>query len=478
MPADRPEPGASVRGLARGLARDLVRGPARGLASLLPGSVLALSIPAPAVAADSPGERPPTWDMDLDELRAIGLGQYRGDPVPVPADAPHERAPGSPVHAKQGRIFVNFDGANLSFGNDDSRNDVTQINQLSGAFAPYGTGDKREAVMQAVRADWAPFDVIITDVRPASGDYTMNMTGPTNPFGGGVLGIAPVDCADAQTHNNITYAFHSVNDQFSASVTATTIGQEAAHSYGLEHVDEPGDIMNPFNAGGDASFNDQCIPIVQNLYCPAQHQAECGSQSQQNSFAELMTLFGPSAPDASPPSVSITSPADGDTFPVGSDFSITVSADDDQGVEAVTLYSNGSEQDTDTSSPYGWEVNDIPEGVYEFYVVATDIAGNETTSATVTIAVGDVPLPPSGDGGGDAGGDGGDAGGGDGSLDGGEGNDSGLDDDDALPPGYGQDLGDEFADTGCACQSGTPSGRWSWLGLFGLAWIGAIRRRS
>lgn len=443
-----------------------------------------LTAPPTASAAEPEPSRPDTWDMSIDELRAIGLGQDRGQPVPVPADAPRRRAEDEPpLQASQGRIFVNFDGANLTSGSDDSRNNVTQIGQLVGSFAAYGNGPKREAVMQAVRNDWAPFDVVITDTRPGSGDYTMNMTGPTNPFGGGVLGIAPVDCGDSQTHNNITYAFHSEGDQFSAAVQATTIGQEVAHSYGLEHVDEPGDIMNPFNAGGDASFRDQCIPIVQNLYCPAQHQAECGTQSQQNSYAELMTLFGPSTPDAAPPTVSITYPADGDTFDTGASFTITVAASDDQAIESVILFSNDQEQGTDGSEPYGWEVADIQDGVYELSVLAVDVAGNETASSTVTIAVGtDVPPPPTtgdgGDGGnsgGDGSGDGGSAGGSDG---GGDGGDSVGGDDGSLPPGYGQQFGDDAGDSGCTCRSSAvPQDRGMTFGLLGLLMLGATRRR-
>jgi hypothetical protein len=424
--------------------------------------------------------------MTLPELEAMGLGQYRGNAIPVPDDAPRERAPGQPAeHASQGRIFVNFDGANLSYGYDDSRNDVTQIGELAGSFAAYGAGDKREATMQAVRADWAPFNVIITDSRPASGDYTMNMTGPTNPFGGGVLGIAPLDCDDSQTHNNITYAFHSAGDQFSASTQATTIGQEVAHSYGLEHVDEPGDIMNPYNAGGDPSFTDTCITIVQGVACGSQHAAECGSTGLQNSYAELMTLFGPSNPDTASPTVSITYPADGATFPTGSDFTITVQADDDQAVEQVTLYSNDMEQGSDASSPYGWDVANIPAGSYALFVVATDAAGNEATSATVNIVVGDDLPPAGGDDGGasdggsaDGGSDGGSA---DGGVDGGSadgGADGGTDpvaDDGSLPPGYGLDDGLEEADA-CTCRNGS-QGVGSMFGMLGLLFLGAIRRR-
>ena len=202
MPADRPMSGASLPSIA-----------AIGL--------LVSAMPAVAGAADEP-ERPETWDMTIEQLREPGLGQYRGDLRPVPHEFPHERVPGSPPEfATQGRIFVNFDGATLSGGYDDSRSDITQIDELVGSFAAYGDGDKRNAVMQAVRADWAPFDMVVTDVRPGSGSYTMNMTGPTNPFGPGVLGIAPLDCMNMQTHSNITFAFHSVDDEFSAPITAT-----------------------------------------------------------------------------------------------------------------------------------------------------------------------------------------------------------------------------------------------------------------
>jgi hypothetical protein len=437
--------------------------------TLLPASALGLAwlaFGAEPYAAE-PGTRPPTWDMSVEELQAIGLGQFRGDPVPVPAGAPHDLPPeGTPIEPQAGGaagvIFVNFDGAQLSSGFDSSHDNVTQIGQLAGSFAAYGEGAKREAVLQAVIEDWSPFNVVITDSRPANGDYTMNMTGPTNPFGGGVLGIAPLDCNDQQTHNNITFAFHSVNDSFSAAVTATTIGQEVAHSYGLEHVDEPGDIMNPFNAGGDASFRDECIPIVQSVSCGAQHQAVCGQSNIQNSYQELMNLFGPGVPDAAAPAVAIVSPQDGDAFEAGASFTISVDASDDIGVQELRLYNNGEHIQTDSSEPWGWDVANAPEGTYELYAEASDQAGNVSMSNVVTVTVGAVPPAGGDDGGADDGGaaddggvaDDGDAGGG--SADGGSGDDGSADagddaafggEDDALPGGFGQEGGAD----GCAC---------------------------
>ncbi len=404
------------------------------------------------------------------------LGQSRGVPIPVPAGAPHLRAPNEPQAASQGRIFVNFDGEQLSDGWDDSVTNTTQIGQLAGSFAAYGDGSKRDATMQAVREDWEPYNVIITDSRPGSGNYTMCMTGPTNPFGGGVLGIAPLDCDDSQTPNNIVYAFHSANDQFDASTQATTIGQEVAHSYGLEHVDEPGDVMNPYNAGGDPSFTDQCIGVVGGVVCGGQHAAECGSQGQQNSHRELLTLFGASTPDTMSPTVAITAPEDGASFDEGASFDIVVEASDDVDIDQVVLYNNDEEIETDASSPYGWAVNNVPTGTYVFYVEAYDAAGNVSMSDTVTVNVGDVAADDGGDSGdGGASADGGDAGtgdagdGGSDDGDGGSADGSGVDDDGALPPDFGLDGQNS---EGCVCSSApTPVGSaaWSLLVLLGLA---------
>ncbi|HWB76446.1 MAG TPA: Ig-like domain-containing protein [Nannocystaceae bacterium] len=403
--------------------------------------------PDPAYTASAP---PPARD----------LGRSRGLPRAVPSDAPRLRAIGAPKLAKQGVLFVNFDGAELSSGWDDSINDVTQIGECAGSFAAYGDGSMRDAVMQAVRTDWAAFDMVVTDTRPASGDYVMNMTGPSNPFGGGVLGIAPLDCDDSETPNNITFAFVSANDGLGASEHATTIGQEVAHSFGLEHVGDEGDIMNPYVAGGDPSFKDECIGIVNGGSCPDQHAAECGDAYSQNSFRELMTLFGPSTPDAAAPTVAITFPMDGQELDNGTDFAIMVDASDDQGIAEVTLYQDGEAVASDGSAPYSWQVNGLPAGVYELYAKATDLSGNEAMSDTVTIGIGHAP-PPSDDGGvsdsGDAGDDGGGVDDGGNVDDGGPAGDDGGDEGEpvggtALPPGFGLDGAEE----GCACSSATP----------------------
>lgn len=398
------------------------------------------SSPAPAQSA---ADRPPSWDMTQHELEAIGLGQSRGTPVPVPPEILDLLAPQRPHKAEPGVIFVNFDGAEMAEGQDDAAADQTQVPGMGGPFAPYGAGDKRAAVMQAVASDWEAYDVFVTDTRPETGFYTMNMTGPTNPFGGGVLGIAPLDCNDMQP-NNVTFAFHGADDMFSAAVTATTIGQEVAHSYGLEHVDAPQDIMNPSNAGGDASFVDECFVIVGGAMCGAQHAEQCASPQEQNSHRELLELFGPSEPDASPPTVLLVAPLDEEFFEPGTDIEIVVEADDGaegSGVASVRLFNQGEAIQIDTSAPYGWTLSSAPEGTYELYVEATDVAGNVAESNTVTVYVGTEP--PSEAGGTDTEGD----------------------------------AGQDGAVGGCGCRSGPGESplRWGWLPLLGLA---ALRRRT
>ena len=113
-------------------------------------------------------------------------------------DHPHQGIvdPGGPgARAGTPVLFLNYNGASLSSGQDDARNNRSQI--CSGQYPAYGgDGQKQDAVTQAVVEDFAPFTIQIVDTRPASGDYTMAMIGPSNCVGGDAVGYAPIDCWD------------------------------------------------------------------------------------------------------------------------------------------------------------------------------------------------------------------------------------------------------------------------------------------
>lgn len=380
-------------------------------------------------------------------LQAHGLGQSRGLPVPPSADqitdAPRPKA------VKQGVIFVQFDEIELTMGGEDSKTNQSSIS--GGVFESFGDDAMaRAAVMEAVKNDWEAYDILIVDERPEFGDYTMNVTSPTNPFGGGVLGIAPLDCFDMMTHNNITFAFHAANDGLGPITAATTIGQEVAHSFGLEHVDDPTDIMNPVNAGGDPTFKDECLPVVAGGMCGAMHEESCGDMQQQNSHQELLAIFGTSAPDTVAPVVQITSPADGAEFKVGADFDIEVIASDDRKVGQIELYNGDEAILAKDAEPYMFEVRDIDEGVYTFKVVAKDPAGNESESNLVEVIIGDPPLPA---------------------------DDGGDDDDDGSGGSDDADQDDDGDDKGCGCGAAGP-GAPALAMLLGLTAMARRRRRA
>jgi len=400
---------------------------------------------------------------------------YRADPIPVPAENLTPEAlkdqDTEPLAAVSATLFVNFDGATLKGGNDNATTNTTQMPSQYVLFnyPAYGDGPKRAATMQAVVKDWSPFNVLITDTRPAGGAYHMCMTGPGKGPGlpNGVLGIAPLDCNDAQK-SNVVYAFHTANDQFTAATQATTISQELAHAFGLEHVKEPQDIMNPYNAGADPTFMDKCIVIDgrgNGIVCGSQHAPYC-PQGQQNSYQELLGFFGASNPDVEPPSVSITYPTDGAIFDAGETFNLTLNASDDQGNPTVDIYYNGGKVKTLLGPPYELELSNVQPANYSFYAIAIDGSSNMTTSNTVNFTV--VPAnststststsggeTTSTSGGGSSSGDPSTSGEDDTGADDGGSGDSATKGNQALPPGYGQNDGDDFG--ACACRSDAPA---------------------
>ncbi len=313
----------------------------------------------------------------------------RADPRPVPPGLLSQGPEAAFGAAKSNVFYLNYDGVTIKYTGqeDDATQNVSQFQDFAMSYAPYGDGAKRAASSQAVKADWAKYNVIITETRPGNGNYTMCVNTPTNPFGGGVLGIAPLDCNDQQARN-IVFAYHSANDQFPAATQATTMSQEIAHAFGLEHVKQPSDIMNPYNDGGDPSFIDQCFTLDAGggqILCNSQHNQFCAGA--QNSHQELMWLFGASAPDLAPPSVNISFPADGQIFDAGASFTVTAEANDDVGVSNVEIFINGELTINDPSPPYAQPVQGIPAGTYTAYAIAHDQGLNATQSATVTFTV-------------------------------------------------------------------------------------------
>jgi subtilisin family serine protease len=97
--------------------------------------------------------------------------------------------------------------------------------------------------------------------------------------------------------------------------------------------------------------------------------------------------ISPDPPDTVAPTAAILSPSNGDTV---SDFVVVnVSAADDVEVTAVELYLDGGLLETDTSAPFAFTWDTVPDsdGAHTLEVVAHDAADNSGVSPTLTVTV-------------------------------------------------------------------------------------------
>jgi len=427
---------------------------------------------------------------------ALGLSTTEASAEPLKSAADHPRGTyvevdpvdalsGDPPVAHGGSGHVLFlqrcaGGLTISPGSGGSVADQSQIVAGVIDFPPFPFGDAAwNDVVERTRAIFSPFNIVITDVDPGMAPHDEAVVCGDGAMAGfaGAGGVAPFSCGVIP--NAITFTFADTlgnNPQLLAEVVA----QEAAHAWGLDHEFLCEDPMTYLSGCGPKTFQDI------DAQCGEYNARECScGGSTQNSYQHILDTFGASVPDTQAPTAAITYPLDGEVFEPGASFDIEVDVSDDVQVTNVALYVDGEIQGNDGSAPYGpWPVTNIPNGIYEFYIEATDVVGNATISPVVTISVNTDGLPPPDDSGGgdDSGGDeggddtGGDSRGDEGGLDGSGGNGGGSDGAGAgaLPPGYGTGF-DPTPAAACDCTTGdAPRGG---LG-FGLMLLGLLGLRS
>ncbi|MEX1362026.1 MAG: hypothetical protein AB1Z98_02805 [Nannocystaceae bacterium] len=388
-------------------------------------------------------------------------------------------------------LFVNFDGPFMNGGcGNDSVNDCSQIFPNT-QFNPSPASDvTRAAVIQATREDVVDFGVIVVGERPPAGNpYAMVVAG--TPAGGGppgVGGVAPgIDCGN--TNPNITSFSFLVSD--GPNIQATVIHQEAAHTWGLEHVDDDTDNLFPSVGGAaDPKYNDVCSTVVSNVQldptgasCNSVHTMFCPS-NQQNSYQEMLLLFGPPIPDQVAPTVVIQSPAEGEVFDYDDDFDLTIVLDDDrrpQVMDTVIFFDDDEAADAvliDKVHTFPVSGGDPPgghglsNGLHTIRVDTVDEAGNPASDEVTIEIVGSPVVDPGGTGGGSGGVD--ESGGGT------EGTPGGTAGDGTGSVGGGASgFGEPTSDQGCGCHSaGSPrSGAPRYGASLLLLVLAGLRRR-
>jgi uncharacterized protein (DUF2141 family) len=95
------------------------------------------------------------------------------------------------------------------------------------------------------------------------------------------------------------------------------------------------------------------------------------------------------------PTVSITSPTSGASYPAPGSVTIDATASDSDGtIVGVDFYQGSTLIGTDTTSPYSATWSNVPAGTYSLTAVARDNAGGSKTSSAVSITVTGGGLAP------------------------------------------------------------------------------------
>jgi len=297
-------------------------------------------------------------------------------PAPVTSGTAQAR------RARPETLFINFDGAVLQAGcgNNAHYDCSTLLNTFDGYVAPYrGSTSQQMAILDATRRAVSDFGIrVIVHRPPADENYTMVLYGDLGPQS--FAGLAPyIDCEDIILNDtSFTQAYSSSN------TGSTVILQEAAHTWGLEHVDSEFDIMNPFKSTSTQRFLDECLPIVANTElertpgsCNQIHSVFC-DPGWQNSYQEMLYLFGPPVPDVEPPTLDIVYPEEDSTFVYPTSLSLVgeISDDMDPQYYAIEVFNHGELAFSEDGTALDLVLRSPPAGDYDLLVRLTDEGGN------------------------------------------------------------------------------------------------------
>jgi MYXO-CTERM domain-containing protein len=271
-------------------------------------------------------------------------------------------------------------GCTITPGDSDARTNTSSILFNTSQISPWANGDNSwEVLVDCVKELYAPYDVQVTDVDPGTNIFHHEaiVAGYPEEIGrDGIGGIAPSQCMPA--NNVISFTFSGVYGNNPISI-CHTVGQETAHSYGLEHAMDCSDPMTYLPTCGRQFFRDATTPCGEyaNL-----DNCMCGGTAQ-NSHRWLRTVLGESAEMIAGPVVTYQTPST-DTVQTG--FKVAVTATHIRGIGVVELFLNGTsygEQEAhprqSADSAYWFDTPaDLADGVIDIDIRATNDIGTET----------------------------------------------------------------------------------------------------
>jgi MYXO-CTERM domain-containing protein len=313
-------------------------------------------------------------------------------------------------------LWVNFAGALVSqAASDNAPADQSQIagTQIPPFNAAVGApqvsaADAQEAVFDRLKGYYLPYDLTLTTTQP-TGSYSMILVGGNHALVGepnGVAGVSPLDCTNANA-TNVVYAFSDDLTPLYGGVVAlaVTAAHEAGHSYGLEHTDNPADIMFSVDPSSPSwssydifhlSFTTSANFSGFNGGSTEPIAESCGRANPLDNDQILKTNLGASTGgDRTAPTLDWTlPPASAKGVPLS--FLLAFSASDDVGVKKIEIYKEENQVGIQLiqvlrQSPYGVTLTATEGETFALVADAVDDAGNRTSQLRVYVASAKYP---------------------------------------------------------------------------------------
>jgi hypothetical protein len=191
-----------------------------------------------------------------------------------------------------------------------------------------------------------------------------------------------------KTYNGSAYIFAGIGLEY------TGTDQNNCDTINLERVcqslgtNQPTGTKNFILPGG---VTGSTVTVVgENRTIPVTNGQFTDTFTNEYSHHIYQITLGP--PDTTPPTVSLTAPANGST--VTGDVTLSANASDNTGVAGVQFKVDGSNVGSEvTTSPFSvtWDSTAIANGSHTITAVARDGSNNSTTSTSVTVTVANVP---------------------------------------------------------------------------------------
>ncbi|HEX3762368.1 MAG TPA: MYXO-CTERM sorting domain-containing protein [Kofleriaceae bacterium] len=203
-------------------------------------------------------------------------------------------SPAAEQRAQSRVIYLNRDGVLLRPGDNDSTRQISSVVSVPTEIAGWDVDDDTWSDTVACIQDlYAAFDVTVTDEDPGATPHIEAVFGGSPGDVGlpdNVAGVSPFTTDCAIIEGSIAFAFTDVLPDDPQTV-CEVIGQEIAHSFGLDHEMLASDPMTYLAYDGNRRFRDRMVS------CGEYADRPCGvngstCRARQNSVALLTERLG------------------------------------------------------------------------------------------------------------------------------------------------------------------------------------------